>query len=277
MTKVSRSITGLSAIADHYDLFILDQFGVLHDGSTPYSGVLNGLNELKRRGKQIVILSNSGKRSAENEARLEKLGFSSRPWDRFISSGEIAWQQLALSGTSKHCYLISRDNDRSAVEGLTLSLADTPDQADIILLTASEGDRFDLSYYENLLSRAAHRAVPCLCTNPDRVMLTPSGQKFGAGRIAELYVSMGGQVTFVGKPYPAIYQAALSAMKAPDISRVICIGDSVEHDIVGAAAAGLKSVLVRTGIHAGVSSDELEVEFEHQKAQPDFILPSLIW
>lgn len=277
MSAAPQSIAGLSAIADRYDLFILDQFGVLHNGSMPYPGVWHCLEELKRRGKRIVILSNSGKRSAQNETRLEALGFANRPWDLFVSSGEVAWQQLATSKAPQSCYLISRDNDRSAIDGTSVNLVPDPVEADIILLTGSEGDRFDLSHYENLLAPAARRAVMCLCTNPDKIMLTPTGQKFGAGRIAELYASMGGPVMFVGKPYPAIYQAALSAIGKAEKHRTICIGDSVEHDIAGARAADIQSALVRTGIHADSSLEDLETEFKHQRAWPNFILPGLIW
>jgi HAD superfamily hydrolase (TIGR01459 family) len=270
-------ISGVSKIADQFDLFILDQFGVLHDGSAPYPGVLDCISELRRSEKKIIILSNSGKRSRENEKRLENLGFPAGSWDVFLSSGEAAWRSLASGIAYRSCFLISRDDDRSAIDGLTLEPAGSPGEADVILLTASEGDRFDLLHYERLLSGAARRGVPCLCTNPDKVMLTPSGQKFGAGRIAELYAKMGGPVRFVGKPYPAIYEAALSAMGNPDKSRVICIGDSVEHDISGAASAGLCSALVRTGIHAEASETVLNEEYNHHNARPDFILPGLVW
>ncbi len=270
-------ISGVSEIVDRFDLFILDQFGVLHDGSAPYPGVLDCLFELIESGKKIVILSNSGKRSRDNERRLEKLGFKAGAWNLFLSSGEVAWRSLASGSAYRSCFLISRDDDRSAVEGLALELAGSPEKADVILLTASEGDRFELSHYERLLSGAAQRGVPCLCTNPDKVMLTALGQKFGAGRIAELYAKMGGPVTFVGKPYPAIYEAALSAMGNPDRSRVICIGDSIEHDISGAASAGLSSALVRTGIHADASQTLLNEEYNRHNARPDFILPGLVW
>jgi HAD superfamily hydrolase (TIGR01459 family) len=277
MIAAPLNIAGMSAIAELFDTFFLDQFGVLHNGTAPYPGVLDCLGKLKRAGKKIVILSNSGKRSADNEKRLETLGLAPSLWHVFVSSGEVAWRQLSLSGAAQTCYLISRDNDRSAIEGLSVQLASAPDNADVILLTASEGDHFELSHYEALLAEAARREIPCLCTNPDRIMLTPSGPKFGAGQIAELYASLGGPVTYVGKPYPAIYEAAMSALGDPDSRRVICIGDSVEHDIAGAASAGLKSALVRTGIHSDASADDLDGEFKHHKARPDFILPGLIW
>lgn len=271
------ALSGVSALAERFDLFLLDQFGVLHDGSEPYPGVPDCLSELRRAGKRVVILSNSGKRSRENERRLHTLGFDTGLWDLFLSSGEVAWSALASGGASQKCFLISRDNDRSAIDGLPLQLVEDPAEAGIILLAASEGDRFELDHYNRLLTKAARTGVPCLCTNPDKVMLTPAGPRFGAGRIAELYEALGGAVTYIGKPFPAIYQAALVASGDAVKSSVICIGDSVEHDIAGAASAGLASALVRTGIHAGATQDLLKAEYDRHKVRPDFILPGLIW
>ena len=276
-------IPGLSSLIDRYDAFFLDQYGVLHDGSAPYPGALDCLEKLSVAGKQVVILSNSGKRAAENEARMARLGFDVSRWNLFLSSGEAAWRifaQALADGriiSSAKCYLISRDNDRSAVSSLDLESAADPGIADIILISASEGDRRDLAYYKRLLKGAAAKRTPCYCTNPDRVMLTPDGPKFGAGRIAELYESLGGDVTYIGKPYAAIYDAALSAAGSPSRDRVLCVGDSVEHDIAGAAGAGLGSALVRTGIGTAKSGVELTRDYKTFGARPDFVLPGFIW
>ena len=83
------SLNGLAELADRFDVFVLDQFGVLHDGSTPYPGAVDALRLLKAAGKHILLLSNSGKRSAPNEARLVRLGFEPDSWDHFLSSGEV--------------------------------------------------------------------------------------------------------------------------------------------------------------------------------------------
>ena len=55
-----RKIARLSALADSFDLFMIDQFGVLHDGVSPYLGAIECLASLKARGKGVVLLSNSG-------------------------------------------------------------------------------------------------------------------------------------------------------------------------------------------------------------------------
>ncbi|OCP17555.1 MULTISPECIES: TIGR01459 family HAD-type hydrolase [unclassified Ensifer] len=279
---MSTVISGLADIADRYDAFLIDQFGVLRDGRGPYPGAAETLVRLKDQGKRVIILSNSGKRSAENDRRLVDLGFVAGSWDWFLTSGEVAWQILKTegaqaSGRLSKCLLISRDGDLSPLTGLGLERTENGADADFVLLAASEGDVLPLSHYEALLAPAARRGVPCLCTNPDKVMLTKTGTAFGAARIAELYEELGGTVRWIGKPFADIYDFALDFLGHPDPSRVCAIGDSVEHDIAGAASAGLASVLVTTGILEHASDEERRKLFAEHGATPDFILPKFLW
>ncbi|CAN7611186.1 TIGR01459 family HAD-type hydrolase [Aminobacter sp. LjRoot7] len=273
-------LSGIRDLADRFDVFILDQFGVLHDGTEPYPGAVETLVWLKQAGKRTLLLSNSGKRSAPNEARLVKLGFVPRSWDHFLSSGEVAWQSLRKqlgNEAGLRCLLIVRDGDRSAVEGLPLTLVETGEEADIVLLSASEGDRFDLDHYRRLLQPATARGARCLCTNPDKIMLTSVGPRFGAGRIAELYAELGGEVTWIGKPFPEIYAAALDMLGTPEQARVVCVGDSIEHDIAGGQGAGLRTALVMTGVLEASSAAEREQLFAEHGATPDFLVRTFAW
>jgi HAD superfamily hydrolase (TIGR01459 family) len=271
-----REIAGLGEIVGRYDAFLIDQFGVLRDGRGPYPDAAGTLVALKARGKRNIILSNSGKRSQENSVRLAQLGFAAASWDWFLTSGETAFRIMAneaRQGRDK-CLLISRDNDTSPLDGLDIVRTTRADEADIVLIAASEGDVHTLSYYEELLGPAARRKVPCLCTNPDKIMLTRGGTAFGAGRIAELYEEMGGLVRWIGKPFADIYDQARTFLGAIAADRICCIGDSIENDIAGAAAAGFASVLVTTGILAHASADDRARLFEAHGAVPDFILPA---
>jgi HAD superfamily hydrolase (TIGR01459 family) len=276
-------VLGVAALAERYETFLVDQFGVLHDGNAAYPGAIEALLRLKAAGKRVVLLSNSGKRAAPNEERLRRLGFPDGAWDLFLSSGEVAWRIFSglegeaplAPGTS--CLLLVRDGDRTAVEGLNLELADDGADADLVLIAGSEGDRFPLGHYRCLLEPAARTAVPCFCTNPDRIMLTASGPRFGAGRIAELYEELGGVVRRIGKPHPQIYRTALATLGDPPVGTVLCIGDSVEHDLVGAKQAGLASALVRSGILAGLPEEALSETFARYHAAPDLILSHFSW
>jgi HAD superfamily hydrolase (TIGR01459 family) len=268
-------IAGLTEIVDRYDAFLIDQFGVLRDGRAPYPDAARTLVALKSLGRRNINLSNSGKRSQENSVRLAQLGFDPESWDWFLTSGETAFRIMAQEARRGHdrCLLISRDGDTSPLDGLDIVRTERADEADIILIAASEGDVYPLSYYQELLGPAARRKLPCLCTNPDKIMLTRAGTAFGAGRIAELYEELGGTVRWIGKPFPDIYDQARTYLSDVPQDRICCIGDSVENDIVGAATAGFASILVTTGILAGASADDRAKLFEKHGAAPDFILP----
>jgi ribonucleotide monophosphatase NagD (HAD superfamily) len=106
-------------------------------------------------------------------------------------------------------------------------------------------------------------------------MLVSGGTYPGAGAIAALYEEFGGAVTWIGKPYPGIYEAAARLVGSPAPGEVVCVGDSVEHDIVGARRFGAAAALVRTGILANLSEAELAIECARHGVAPDMILAGL--
>ncbi|MCJ8055844.1 HAD hydrolase-like protein [Shinella curvata] len=78
-----------------------------------------------------------------------------------------------------------------------------------------------------------------------------------------------------GKPHPAIYRHAQSLVSSIAADRIVFIGDSIEHDIAGAAGAGLASRLVRTGVLATRSEDDLARLSGEHGAPPDFLMERL--
>ena len=87
-------VDGIGAFADRYQGFLLDQWGVIHDGQQALPAALAALGELKRRNKRLVVLSNSGRRAALNRRRLAEMGFNVAMFDAVVTSGEAAWQAL---------------------------------------------------------------------------------------------------------------------------------------------------------------------------------------
>lgn len=268
---------GLSRIADCFDALLIDQFGVLHDGSVPYPGATAALAAMREAGKQVLLISNSGKRAANNVARLAQLGFARDLYRDIVTSGEVGRAMLADQRAGQTCLLISREDDRSAVAGLPIEVTDDARVCDFVLIAGSEGDRVSIDHYRAWLAPAAARGVPAYCTNPDMQMLTPNGLRFGAGAIATTYADLGGAVTWIGKPHSAIYDAARAKLAGVPAERILCIGDSIEHDIAGAVNAGLASCLVRTGIIADATDADLAARFDRAGATPDFILSDLQW
>jgi len=270
--------TTLAALAPQFDAFLIDQFGVLLDGTGAYPRASVTLTALAQMGKTVVLLSNSGKRAALNEARLTRLGFDRFSYKTVLSSGEAAYGEInarigADIAPRAAVWIHSRDGDLSPIAGLALSQVENAGMADLLIIAGSRADDFSLAQYRDWLAPAAKRKVPAFCTNPDMKMMTSKGQLFGAGAIAQLYEDLGGTVEWVGKPFPLIYRVAHDVIGQPDRARVLCIGDSPAHDIAGGQGAGFATALVRTGLHADLSDAAL---LEHCKATatPDYIIPN---
>ena len=86
--------SGMDSLSKSYDSFIIDQWGVLHDGKKPYPGVTECLQKLKDDGKNLILLSNSSKRKANSVKGLDKVGIKSSLFDEIVTSGEIAWNAI---------------------------------------------------------------------------------------------------------------------------------------------------------------------------------------
>jgi len=126
--------TTLPALAAAHDLFIVDQYGVLHDGVRPYPGAPEALLRLREGGARVAILSNSGKRAAVNEARLVALGFDPGGWDAFVSSGEVAHAKLASTVDPPRCLVLARGDDGGLLDGLETRIVSRAEEADLVLI-----------------------------------------------------------------------------------------------------------------------------------------------
>ena len=104
---------------------------------------------------------------------------------------------------------------------------------------------------------ALRKGAPFLVINPDVEMLTPAGVRPSAGAIGRELERRGAKVTYLGKPGRDIFRLALIKAGVRASRRVLVVGDSPEHDMAGAAAAGLAGMLVRTGILTGAAEREV--------------------
>lgn len=282
MTSDPRVIAGLRQIIGEFDAFLVDQFGVMHDGSRPYKGAVDALLQAKHAGKTILILTNSGKRAAPNVDRVRAIGFPDACFSGLVSSGEVAWTGIR-NGTlgrefvpGARAALVGKLGEEYGFDDLGLTFVEEPGEADILLIMGSDCPRTSLEDYRRQLAPAAARSVPALCCNPDVAKLTSQGLQPSAGAIAALYIELGGTVSFVGKPHGAIYrEAALKSGAAP--GRILTVGDSLAHDIAGGANAGFRTALVRTGILAEIGEAAFAETLAAAPKKPDFILPRLRW
>jgi HAD superfamily hydrolase (TIGR01459 family) len=274
-----REISGLAEIAGQYDAFLIDQFGVLHDGRALYPGALGALEGLHRLSKPVAILTNSGKRNAANRQRVVFLGVRPELFEAVLSSGEVAWMAIRAGefGTVGTAFIVGKAGDDYAFADLGLRVADAPERAELILILGSNAPATSLDDYRAILTAAAARRIPALCCNPDRQMLTSSGFQPAPGAIAAVYQELGGTVTWIGKPFPQIYRHALQLLGDPEPRRTLSIGDSIAHDVRGGRDARLATALVRTGVSAPIDERGLRSAMMHEGAVPDWVLPELRW
>jgi HAD superfamily hydrolase (TIGR01459 family) len=248
---------GMRALAPQYDGFILDLWGVVHDGVAPFPGVLDCMGRLIAAGKRLVLLSNAPRRADDVVRRIAQIGVPEALFHGVMSSGEEAWRYLHdrsdpfYAGLGRCCLHIGSERDLEIREGLGLAFVEEPDRADFILNTGPAEWDDTLDTYALLLRGAIERGLPMVCANPDLVVVHAGKPALCAGALAEEYERMGGRVRWHGKPYPSVYDSCLTLLGIADRSRILTIGDSLRTDIAGADAAGIASLLIAGGIHAG--------------------------
>lgn len=260
-------LDGVAPLADRYDGFIFDLWGVVHDGRRPYPGVADALGRLKAAGKRIAFLSNAPRRSWVVDRLLTNMGLDRALWDGTITSGEVAWRHLkhrdtpAFATLGRRALHIGPERDLSVVEDQDLTLVADAAEADFVLNTGPDPDRGngEVAPYQSQLEACAARKLPMICVNPDRYVMVGGDRVICAGALADLYQSLGGPASIeIGKPDPAVYDPVLEVLGIADRDRVVAIGDSPHTDLAGAQAAGLDAVWALTGLAA----------FEHGEA-PD--------
>lgn len=251
----------LAPIINRYDAFLIDQFGVLIDGEQTYPGAIDALKHIAQSGKPVVILSNSGKRAEPNCNRLTSFGFDRQHFVTVVTSGEIAYHSIKnqLGITIKNdarVMVLARPGETSPILDLDLTETNNPRMADILLIV-SRDIGMNRKDYIKLWTEFNATGGKCYCLNPDLNMLTPKGITFSAGTIANLFEQRGGDIIWYGKPYQDIYADALRFFNNIPRDDILCIGDSIHHDIIGGHAAGLATALVRQGVHSDISDGKV--------------------
>jgi HAD superfamily hydrolase (TIGR01459 family) len=251
-----RLIDGVRALAARYDGFILDLWGVIHNGVAPIPGAIECLRSLIERGKRIALLSNAPRRADDVVRRIAQIGVPAGLYHHVMSSGEEAWQHLKRRGDAFYeklgwrCLHIGSERDLEIREGLALELVDDAEKAQFILNTGPAGWDDRVEDYEPVLRKALRGDLPMVCANPDLVVMHGDRLALCAGALAKWYEEAGGRVRWHGKPFPSVYGSCLGLLGIDDRSRILAVGDSLRTDIAGAAGAGLDSLLIAGGIHA---------------------------
>ena len=272
MTKI---INNISEIINFYDVFILDQWGVMHDGSNGYHHAIEAINKLYNANKKLIIISNSSKRKLSSTQRLKSLGFNKNHFVEVMTSGEMIWQELKNSiqnygSNLNNCFHILDDSKEDGLEFReelnNFNFVTDINKANFILACSPFVNMEPIDYIP-ILKIALEQNLIMFCANPDYVTIEQNNLNniFCMGTIADLYDHMGGEVIILGKPSKEIYLESIKKIKEFDKTRTIAVGDSIDHDILGASNFGIDNILISSGIHKEIFQNSIEIGLNYIK------------
>ncbi|MDE8349512.1 MAG: TIGR01459 family HAD-type hydrolase [Acidocella sp.] len=276
-------MSGFAELSEKYDGFIVDLWGVVHDGIKTYPGVIECLRQLRAAGKSVVFLSNAPRRAAAVGRALGAMHITSDLYTGIMSSGEAVHNAMRdrneaeFTSLGHKLYHLGPERDRDIFGDLPYQDVAEPGLADFILNTGPDDylGPDDPSVYEPALNAGLAARLPMVCANPDLEVIRDGKRIICAGILAQWYEARGGKVIQRGKPDPAIYAPTL-AMLGTARARTLVVGDSLRTDIAGAKAAGIDSCWVLSGIHA-LHAEAAPAEAARAGLAPVAILPAFNW
>ncbi len=267
-----KKLKNLSEVYNSYDAFIIDLWGVMHDGIKLFPEAVEVIENLTKYNKKITFLSNAPRPSKNVVNFLKKLNMNEKYLKNVLTSGEAAIQSLKENKFGNKFYHLGPERDSSLFIGSEKNKT-TLERSDFILCTGLF-DEFEnnLNYYEKLLK--GHVSKKFICTNPDLIVHRGNKEEYCAGKLAELFKSLGGSVIYFGKPYKEIYEICLNKKE-----KTFVIGDNLNTDIKGANNLKLDSLFITDGVHRKECKNENRIEtlFKRHGVRSKYFHNNLCW
>jgi HAD superfamily hydrolase (TIGR01450 family) len=312
-------IDGIADLAATSDAWLVDVWGVMHDGKTPFPEAVAACRAFRASGGTVLLLSNSPRTSERVAQQLDGIGVPRESYDAILSSGELTRAALkeraefpspvdakhrsattrggvrgggakdtgsAHISTRTRIHHIGPERDRPTFDALAVEFASV-DAAEIAVCTGLLDDETETpDDYRATLQALLARGLPMICANPDKRVERGNKMIPCAGAVAELYESLGGVVTWFGKPYAEAYAGArrlVASLRGGEVplGRLLAIGDGADTDIKGAFDAGIRSVYIASAVSLGkgvaLSQASLDALFAPRPHKPIAAMTGLRW
>jgi len=248
------------------DGFVFDLDGTVYLGNTALPGSVDGIAELRRRGKKVLFVSNKPLEPRQAyAAKLTRLGIPTGPED-VITSGYVLGHHLAQHEPHARYYVIGEEALRAELRSHGLTIVDEfaaqdpkeviqPDGIDAVIVA------FDRTLDYRKLN-TAYQALLCgarfYATNADKACPMPGGSIPDAGGTLAALEHMTGRKLelLAGKPSTLIVQVALERLGLP-AARCMMVGDRLETDIFMGQQAGMVTSVVLTGASTRADAERL--------------------
>ena len=264
---------GLSSIADNYQLFYVDLWGVVHDGVSLHHEAIKALKEINKRRKDYILLTNAPRPNHAVKSFLKKLGMEKEIRDHVFTSGEAALIYLKKNLTNKTFFHVGPPRDFDLFKDFEKMKSDNIENSDYLLCTGLFDDHDeDLKYYKSLFEKNIKKKM--ICTNPDLIVDRGSAREFCAGSVAMVFEKMGGEVVYFGKPYSEVYNQSTNNKN----KKILSIGDNLNTDIKGANLLNFDSLIISNGIHKNeIKKNGIEKTSKTYEAICNYIQSELKW
>jgi HAD superfamily hydrolase (TIGR01459 family) len=258
-----KELNHLSEIFNEYDTFVIDLWGVIHNGIKLNDKAIEAVDQLKKKSKKIVFLSNAPRPSTKVVDFLLKMKMDKKYLSNVMTSGEAAMHAINQNKFGKKFFHLGPLRDSAIFEKVKENKT-TIDSCEFILCTGlfDEDDpdinkiqlhENDLDYYKNFLIK--HTSKKLVCTNPDLIVHRGNKEEYCAGYIAKIFENLGGKAIYYGKPYKEIYEMCFKKNE-----KVLAIGDNLRTDIKGANNLNKDCLFISDGVHRNEFSDHSELE-----------------
>jgi 5'-nucleotidase len=231
--------------------YLMDMDGVLVHEEHLIPGADKLIDELRAKDIRFLVLTNNSIYTPRDlRARLNRTGL------------DVPEQSIWTSALATATFLETQRPEGSAFvigeAGLTTALHEigyvlTDRDPDYVVL--GETRTYSFTAITNAI-RLVERGARFIATNPDATGPTREGSLPATGSVAALIERATGKSPyFVGKPNPLMMRSALRSVGAHSESTLM-IGDRMDTDVRAGLEAGLRTILVLTGI-SGLDTAEL--------------------
>ncbi|OLF09338.1 HAD family hydrolase [Actinophytocola xinjiangensis] len=231
--------------------YLMDMDGVLVHEEHLVPGADKLLEELRAKETKFLVLTNNSIYTPRDlRARLRRSGLE-------VPEGSI-WTSALATAT----FLDSQRPEGSAYvigeSGLTTALHEigyvlTDRDPDYVVL--GETRTYSFTAITTAI-RLIEQGARFIATNPDSTGPSREGSLPATGSVAALIERATGHAPyFVGKPNPLMMRSALRALGAHSESTLM-IGDRMDTDVRAGLEAGLRTILVLTGISSASTAEK---------------------
>ena len=237
-----KELNHLSDIYENYNTFVIDLWGVVHNGMMLNPKAMEAIEQLSNNSKKIVFLSNAPRPSSKVINFLLKMNMNKKYLSNVMTSGEAALHAINKNKFGKSFFHLGPPRDTSVFEKVKDNRVDL-ESCDFIICTGLFDDHEDdLEYYRNYLKN--HISKKLVCTNPDLTVHRGTVEELCAGSVAKVFEDIGGEVVYFGKPHKEIYKMCFGQNE-----KVLAIGDNLRTDIKGANNLKIDCIFITEGVH----------------------------